>query len=118
MGASTAESPGSPQARMGGGAGGGPHLHALEEQRHYVAASHQLLHVAAKTLGQTTQQVQGHDHEVLVGGLILLGVLVVHLWGRRGEARSPHGGGAHPTAPGKGGGRGSPWPEPVSSGPG
>lgn len=55
------------------------YLHALEEQGHDVAAGHQLVHTGPQALGQATQQVQGHNHEVLVRGFVLVRVLVVHL---------------------------------------
>lgn len=55
------------------------YLHALEEEGHNVATSHESLNVTSKTLSQATQKIQSHNHEVLIRSLILLWVLVVHL---------------------------------------
>lgn len=55
------------------------YLHALEEESHNVAASHQSLNMTAKALSQATQEIQSHNHEVLIRSLILLWVLVIHL---------------------------------------
>lgn len=55
------------------------YLHALEEEGHNVATSHESLNMTSKTLSQATQKIQSHNHEVLIRSLILLWVLVVHL---------------------------------------
>ena len=52
-------------------------LHTLVQQVHDVTAGHQPLYVAVQPLGQPRQEVQGHDHEVLVGRVQLVGVLAV-----------------------------------------
>lgn len=57
------------------------YLHALEEQSHDVGTGHQLLHLVAQALSQATEQIQCNDHEILIRGLVLVGVLVVHLFG-------------------------------------
>lgn len=58
------------------------YLHALEEEGHDVAASHQSLDMTSEALGQAAQEIQSHDHEVLIRSLILLWVLVIHLEGQ------------------------------------
>lgn len=52
-------------------------LDTLVEEVHDVAAGHQPLDVAVQPLGQAGQQVQRHDHEVLVRLVHVLGVLGV-----------------------------------------
>ena len=42
------------------------HLDALIQKMHDVAAGHESVNVTIKTLRQAGEQVQGHDHEVLV----------------------------------------------------
>lgn len=100
---------------------GPTHLHALKEQCHDVAAGYQLLHMPAQALSQAAEQVQRHDHEVLVRGLVLLRVLGVHLGTEGGRQ-------VRGVGPGWGSSRGagdgvvlegcSPWPGPASSAPG
>ena len=55
------------------------YLHTLEKQRHDVRASHKLFDVGPETLSQAAQQVQSHNHEILIRSLILIWMLVVHL---------------------------------------
>lgn len=55
------------------------YLHALEKKCHDVAASNQSLNMASKALSQATQEIQSHNHKVLIRSLILLWVLVIHL---------------------------------------
>lgn len=62
-----------------------PYLHALEEQGHDVAAGDQLLYVSSEPLGQTAEQIKGHNHEVFIRGLILVRLLVIHLQQERDE---------------------------------
>ena len=50
-------------------------LHALEQQLHDVGRLDQLFDLRAQALRQARQQVQRHDHEVLVGRLELLRML-------------------------------------------
>lgn len=64
----------------------------MEQQCHDVAAGHQLLHMATQALSQAAEQVQCHDHEVLVRGLILFRVLGVHL-GTDGSGQAGEGDG-------------------------
>lgn len=62
-----------------------PYLHALEEQGHDVAAGDQLLYMGSEPLGQTAEQIKGHNHEVFIRSLILVRLLVIHLQQERDE---------------------------------
>jgi len=48
------------------------HLHALVHEGEDVAAGNQLLDGASQTLRQATEKIQRHDHEVFVGGFVLV----------------------------------------------
>ena len=65
-------------------------LHALEEEAEDVGLRHQLLDVALQPFRQPRQQVQGHDHELLVRGHELLGVGQSDLEGGGGGGRGSH----------------------------
>lgn len=55
------------------------YLHALEEELQDIAAGHQALDVVLQSLRQPAQQVQRHDHEVLVWGVVLVRLVNVGL---------------------------------------
>lgn len=59
--------------------GGAPYLHALVHQGEDVATGHQLLDGAAQAFGQAAEEVQSHDHEVFVGGFVLVRLGLVKL---------------------------------------
>lgn len=61
--------------------GGAPYLHALVHQGEDVAAGDQLLDGAAQAFGQAAEEIQGHDHEVFVGGFVLVRLRLVKLGG-------------------------------------
>lgn len=48
------------------------HLHALIHEGEDVTTSNQLLNGASQTLSQSTEKIQGHDHEVFVRRLVLV----------------------------------------------
>ena len=54
-------------------------LHRLEQQLHQVGGLDERLDVGSESLRQAREQVQRHDHEVLVRGVHLLRVLLVRL---------------------------------------
>ena len=53
------------------------HLDALVQQVHDVTAGHESVDVTIEALGEAGEQVQGHDHEVLVRHVHLVGALRV-----------------------------------------
>lgn len=64
------------------------YLHTLEQKGHDVASGDQLVHMTAKTLGQTAEQIQSHDHEVFIWSFILIRLLTVHLTHRHGRVKT------------------------------
>ena len=54
-------------------------LHRLEQQLHQVGGLDERLDVRSEALGQTGEEVQRHDHKVLVRRVHLLRVLLVGL---------------------------------------
>ena len=54
-----------------------PHLDTLIQQVHDVAPRHELVNVTIQALRQPREQVQSHDHEVLVRHVHLIGALRV-----------------------------------------
>lgn len=55
------------------------HLHALVHESEDVTSSNQLLNGASQTLSQSAKKIQSYDHEVFVGGLILVWLRLVKL---------------------------------------
>lgn len=62
-----------------------PYLHALVHQGEDVATGDQLLDGAAQAFGQAAEEIQSHDHEVLVGGFVLVRLRLVKLGDVRKE---------------------------------